>query len=124
MGRPAAMNGPPMRILLATDLSARCDRALDRAAQLAAEWGAELIALKVVESPQLLESRPVERPARMTTARSRSPGGSPITIRRTVCSAICRRSCVAAASRRACGWSRATSPMPSNARQRRPAPGW
>lgn len=59
MGRPAAMNGPPMRILLATDLSARCDRALDRAAQLAAEWSAELIALKVVEAPHLLESRPV-----------------------------------------------------------------
>jgi nucleotide-binding universal stress UspA family protein len=34
---------PPKRILLATDLSARSDRALDRAASLAKLWGAELI---------------------------------------------------------------------------------
>ena len=38
----------PRHILLATDLSARCDRALDRAAQLAEEWGAELTALNVL----------------------------------------------------------------------------
>lgn len=38
----------PRRLLLATDLSARCDRALDRAAQLAGEWQAELLALNVV----------------------------------------------------------------------------
>lgn len=37
------------RILLATDLSARCDRALDRAAQLAEEWQAELVALNVLD---------------------------------------------------------------------------
>lgn len=37
------------RLLLATDLSVRCDRALDRAAQLAGEWGAELIALNVLD---------------------------------------------------------------------------
>jgi len=36
-------------LLLATDLSARCDRALDRAAQLAQEWGDELVALNVLE---------------------------------------------------------------------------
>lgn len=40
---------PPARILLATDLSARCDRALDRAAQLATQWPAELIAFNVLE---------------------------------------------------------------------------
>jgi nucleotide-binding universal stress UspA family protein len=39
----------PKRILLATDLSARCDRALGRAAQLAGEWHAELIALNVLD---------------------------------------------------------------------------
>jgi len=39
----------PRRILLATDLSCRCDRALDRAVQLAADWHAELIAAYVVE---------------------------------------------------------------------------
>lgn len=42
----------PQRILLATDLSARCDRALDRAAQLAEEWQAELLALNVLEPTQ------------------------------------------------------------------------
>lgn len=39
----------PSRLLLATDLSARCDRALARAAQLAREWRAELIALNVLD---------------------------------------------------------------------------
>jgi nucleotide-binding universal stress UspA family protein len=39
----------PRRLLLATDLSARCDRALDRAAQLAKEWQAELLALNVLD---------------------------------------------------------------------------
>jgi len=34
--------GAPQRLLLATDLSCRCDRALDRAALLAAEWHAHL----------------------------------------------------------------------------------
>jgi nucleotide-binding universal stress UspA family protein len=42
------MQGPPRRILLATDLSPRCDRALDRAAALASAWNAELIALHVM----------------------------------------------------------------------------
>ncbi|HET8698661.1 MAG TPA: universal stress protein [Gammaproteobacteria bacterium] len=40
---------PPRKILLATDLSARCDRALDRAALLASEWNAELFAVHAVE---------------------------------------------------------------------------
>lgn len=42
-------DGNPRRILLATDLSSRCDRALDRAAQLTDEWRAELIALNVLD---------------------------------------------------------------------------
>jgi len=46
------MKGPPERILLATDLSARCDRALDRAASLAAEWRAKLVVLHVLEDPE------------------------------------------------------------------------
>lgn len=46
--RPTA-GGAARRVLLATDLSARCDRALDRAAQLAGEWQAELIALNVLD---------------------------------------------------------------------------
>lgn len=38
----------PRHLLLATDLTARCDRALDRAALLAQEWRAELVALNVL----------------------------------------------------------------------------
>ncbi len=44
---PAPSTGA--RILLATDLSARSDRALDRAADLAREWNAELVALNVLD---------------------------------------------------------------------------
>lgn len=43
------MQGPPKTILLATDLSARCDRAFDRAQTLAAQWEARLIVLHVME---------------------------------------------------------------------------
>lgn len=43
----------PHRLLLATDLSARCDRALDRAAQLALEGHAELVALHVLDPAAL-----------------------------------------------------------------------
>jgi nucleotide-binding universal stress UspA family protein len=40
---------PPKRILLATDLSARGDRALDRAAQLSRQWGAELVIVHAID---------------------------------------------------------------------------
>jgi len=43
------MQGPPKKILLATDLSARCDRALDRALALAGEWEAGLVVVHVLE---------------------------------------------------------------------------
>ena len=52
---------PPRTIVLATDLSARCDRAFDRAVSLARRWDAELIALTVVETDpaaQRREARP------------------------------------------------------------------
>ena len=39
----------PQRLLLATDLSARCDRALDRAAQLSERWQADLVAVNVLD---------------------------------------------------------------------------
>lgn len=39
----------PKKILLATDMSARCDRALVRSAMLASEWGAELAIAYAVE---------------------------------------------------------------------------
>jgi nucleotide-binding universal stress UspA family protein len=46
---PASTERRPRAILLATDLSARGDRALDRAAQLAKEWAARLVVVHVVE---------------------------------------------------------------------------
>lgn len=42
MSEDTMSSQPPRRILLATDLSAHCDRALDRAVQLARQWGATL----------------------------------------------------------------------------------
>jgi nucleotide-binding universal stress UspA family protein len=47
------MNEPVKKILLATDLSARCDRALYRAAMLAKQWQSSLIVLHVVEGLDL-----------------------------------------------------------------------
>lgn len=46
---------PRRRLLLATDLSARCDRPLDRARQLALEWQADLTVLVVREGPETPE---------------------------------------------------------------------
>lgn len=40
---------PPAKILLATDLSARSDRALDRAAQLARQWGSQLLIVHALD---------------------------------------------------------------------------
>jgi nucleotide-binding universal stress UspA family protein len=45
----------PRRLLLATDLCARCDRPLDRARQLAQEWRCELAVLTVRDGPQTPE---------------------------------------------------------------------
>ncbi|MDP2247560.1 MAG: universal stress protein, partial [Nitrosomonadales bacterium] len=52
MNSKTTADNVPKRLLLATDMSARCDRALDRAAQLATEWHAELLALNILESSQ------------------------------------------------------------------------
>lgn len=49
MPQTHAAGYPPDQLLLATDLSARCDRALDRAAQLAGEWQAGLVAVNVLD---------------------------------------------------------------------------
>lgn len=46
---PAWNPDTPRAILLATDLSSRCDRALDRALFLARQWNARLVVLTVVE---------------------------------------------------------------------------
>lgn len=45
----ASPTAAPGCIVLATDLSARCDRALDRSAQLAMQWHAKLVALNVLD---------------------------------------------------------------------------
>lgn len=41
----------PRTILLATDLSARSDRALDRAVQLARQWNSKLLIVHALEKP-------------------------------------------------------------------------
>lgn len=40
-------------ILLATDLSARCDRALDRAIALSSEWGAQLVVFHALDPDEI-----------------------------------------------------------------------
>lgn len=62
----------PKTILLATDLSNRCDRALSRAAQLATEWEANLIAATVIEAePDQLMDRRERKPRTTPTERAR-----------------------------------------------------
>ncbi|MDD2316168.1 MAG: universal stress protein [Desulfobacterales bacterium] len=62
---------PPCKILLATDLSPRCDRARDRAILLTKEFHSELIALHVAEPSDEIGGvrrvpfMPVHRPNRM-----------------------------------------------------------
>lgn len=57
MNEPSWMKGPPRSILLATDLSARSDRALDRAVMLAKKWKSRLTVLHVREDvPTPLDS--------------------------------------------------------------------
>jgi nucleotide-binding universal stress UspA family protein len=53
----------PRRILLATDFSARCDRALDRAALIATGRGAELIVLHVLEDERTKSGEPGPLPS-------------------------------------------------------------
>lgn len=57
MNKPSWSHGPPKIILLATDLSGRCDRAMDRAAYLAKSWGARLVVLNVLEPEYDLAER-------------------------------------------------------------------
>jgi hypothetical protein len=53
----------PSRLLLASDMSARCDRALDRAGWLAKEWGAQLIVVHALEIRSTLSWRAASRTA-------------------------------------------------------------
>ncbi|WP_257835534.1 universal stress protein [Phenylobacterium sp. J426] len=65
MTTPAWAGGPPRTILLATDLSARCDRATDRAVQLAKAWQARLVVLTAIEPDvqEALRREPYEAPS-------------------------------------------------------------
>jgi len=64
---PSGIKGPPKRILLATDLSFRCERALDRAAALSAQWPSTLVVVHVLNASDsnILEAghRPSWRPS-------------------------------------------------------------
>ncbi|MEN5081542.1 universal stress protein [Bosea sp. TWI1241] len=53
---PATAN-LPRRLLLATDLSCRCDRALDRAVALCRQWQAELVVVHALESQRAIVPR-------------------------------------------------------------------
>lgn len=53
----------PKTVLLATDLSSRCDRALDRSLQLAQRWNARLVLVTVVEPDALAHELAVEGPS-------------------------------------------------------------
>lgn len=55
----------PRHIIFATDFSARCDRAQDRAIQLAVQWQARLTAVHVIEDEDdFLELRIPMKPDR------------------------------------------------------------
>lgn len=60
----------PRHLLLATDLSSRSDRALDRAVQLARDWNARLVALTVVEP------EPAEAPTSVLARATGLAGGA------------------------------------------------
>jgi len=61
MAAPPRTERAPRKLLLATDLSARCDRALDRAVSLAGGWQAGLVALHVLEQPEEFYAGELER---------------------------------------------------------------
>ena len=66
------------KLLCATDLSTRADRAVRRAALLARQYGAELLLLHVVDDDQpkhFVEARLAEARAHLETDAARAPGG-------------------------------------------------
>src|SRR3546814_2714640 len=60
---PSWKYGPPQSILLATDLSFRCERALNRAAALSAHWQSALVVLHVLDTSDLNLIEPGHRPS-------------------------------------------------------------
>jgi len=59
---------PPRAILLATDLTARCDRALSRAQMLAKDWQSRLVAVHAVPQSRNASSRVLDEPLPHTQA--------------------------------------------------------
>lgn len=100
----------PRRILLATDLSCRCDRALDRAFALAEQWAAELIAVTVAETTatDMLDERPrnwrrqADTTERMRWRLARDVGGKAANIRTIVAEGEAASAISAIAQREQC----------------------
>ncbi|GAA0244387.1 universal stress protein [Rhodanobacter caeni] len=63
MNATASSLAPPQKILLATDLRSHGDRALDRAAQLALQWGVPLHVVHVQPCPGEDELAPLNQPS-------------------------------------------------------------
>ena len=61
MSDPDETRALPRKLLLATDLSCRCDRALDRAVALCREWRSELVVVHALEASQELLSARAQR---------------------------------------------------------------
>lgn len=98
------------RILLATDLSCRSDRALDRAFALAEQWAAELIAVTVAETTatDMLDERPrkwrrqADTTERMRWRLARDVGGKAANIRMIVAEGEAASAISAIAQREQC----------------------
>lgn len=58
----APLHLPPRTMLFATDLTARCDRALDRALLLAKEWESRLVAVHALEQSEGIAGRVMDAP--------------------------------------------------------------
>jgi nucleotide-binding universal stress UspA family protein len=67
---PAITHRVPSHIILATDFSARCDRAQDRAVQLAIEWNASLTAVHALGDIGLTDDTSVRDAYRMAAMRN------------------------------------------------------
>lgn len=96
MATPSWTAGAPRRILLATDLSCRCDRALDRAVELARGWRTELVVVHALQPRIALESdayadlpswrRPPDREKLIRDQIARDVGANDVTV-----SVVCER---------------------------------
>ena len=64
---------PPQRIFMANDLSARCDRALARAAQLAQAWHGKLTVVHVVHAAEVAARDRLASGAPSWASRASSP---------------------------------------------------